>query len=151
VAEDMKAATAAWEAACGGCGVDFVYKPEHDAAPSPAKTVFVVRHNPNGPYIAAAFFPNYLPERRILNVTPSYFTTSFSRVGVMRHELGHTLGYRHEHIVGIPGCNREGNDWIPLTEYDPKSVMHYFCGGAGTMELELTDLDKTGHRKLYAD
>jgi hypothetical protein len=28
--------------------------------------------------------------------------------------------------------------------------MHYFCGDAGTRELELSELDRTGHTANYA-
>ena len=27
--------------------------------------------------------------------------------------------------------------------------MHYFCGGSGSLDLALTELDRAGHRKLY--
>lgn len=74
---------------------------------------------------------------------------SFDKTGVLRHELGHVLGYRHEHIGNVPGCNTEGVSWERLTPYTPNSVMHYFCGGAGSFDLSLRDLDKAGHRCLY--
>ena len=64
--------------------------------------VFTVRHvDAGGQFIAAAFFPTYPPLRRRVLIDPSYFADdlSFDRVGVLRHELGHVLGFRHEHIV----------------------------------------------------
>ena len=112
-------------------------------------TFIVRRYDSVSEYVAAAFFPNYAPARRYLNIDPSYFTTSFDRVGVLRHELGHVLGYRHEHIRGVAGCYQEDDQWRPLTQYDPRSVMHYFCGGAGNLQLTLTELDRSGHRTLY--
>jgi len=54
-----------------------------------------------------------------------------------------------EHIAGIPGCGVEDNNWKPLTPYDKSSVMHYFCGGAGSMTLALSPTDVAGHRGLY--
>jgi hypothetical protein len=38
---------------------------------------------------------------------------------------------------------------INLSDYDPRSVMHYFCGGVGMRTLEITDVDRTAARKLY--
>jgi len=150
VVNNMRLAGQRWQNLCATCGVRFTYLSQHDASPTHDKVNFIVRfHNVNGAYIAAAFFPNYAPTRRYVNIDPSYFTTSFDKVGVLRHELGHTLGYRHEHIQDIPGCFREDNNWMPLTPYDPKSVMHYFCGGAGSLTLDITQLDRAGHRRLY--
>jgi hypothetical protein len=66
--------------------------------------------------------------------------------------LGHVLGFRHEHIrSGAPAdCPQEGtSDAINLTEYDPRSVMHYFCGGIGTQEMKLTEVDRQGAQAVY--
>lgn len=85
-------------------------------------------------------------------IDPSYFTTSFDQVGVLRHELGHVIGLRHEHIRSgaPPECPDESTvNTFPFTAYDPKSVMHYFCGGVGTRDLAISDLDKAGIQKLY--
>ena len=151
VARNVVAATKAWESSCPQCQINFVYKPELDSNPSATELNFVVRlHDVHGAYIAASFFPHDDKLRRFLNIDPSYFVAGFDQTGVLRHELGHVLGYRHEHIRGIPGCYSEGNQWRPLTEYDPKSVMHYFCGGHGSVALALTDLDVRGHRQLYS-
>lgn len=140
----LEAATADWQNACPECGISFV------RATSPNNVNFKVRRwDVQGAYIAASFFPHNSDERRYLNIDPSFFTTSFDKAGVFRHELGHVLGYRHEHIRGVPGCFTEDNQWRPLTEYDPHSVMHYFCGGGGSMLLKLTSVDITGHKALY--
>ena len=92
-----------------------------------------------------------LAPRRVL-VDPTFFTTSFDQVGVLRHELGHVLGFRHEHIRGeapdvCPDESQTGT--VDLTEYDPQSVMHYLCGSMGNKELRITALDKVGSRKVY--
>jgi peptidoglycan/xylan/chitin deacetylase (PgdA/CDA1 family) len=150
VIKNMELAGRAWEGACPQCQIHFTHLAQLDDNPQPEKINFTVRkHDSNGEYIAASFFPHDDPSRRILNIDPSYFSTEFDKVGVLRHEIGHILGYRHEHIRGVSGCYYEDSSWQPLTPYDPKSVMHYFCGGAGTLQLELTALDKTGHRNLY--
>jgi hypothetical protein len=143
-------ATAEWEALCSECGIDFQHLKEFDDNPPAAKANFTVRLlDAGGEFIAAAFFPHDPAPRRLVDIDPSFYTTTFDKVGVLRHELGHVLGYRHEHIRGIAGCFREDNSWRPLTPYDPRSVMHYFCGGAGNMKLEISQTDRAGHHRLY--
>lgn len=147
----MARATRDWEATCG---VTFEHRQELDTASAPS-VVFTVRGiAEQGGLIAAAFFPNDPPERRQLVITPSFFSASlrFDRAGVLRHELGHVLGFRHEHIRSgaPPVCRGESvDDTIDLTAYDPRSVMHYFCGGVGTSELAITKLDQEGARRVY--
>jgi len=71
---------------------------------------------------------------------------------VLRHELGHVIGFRHEHIRSgaPPVCPHEDTTGtINLTDYDPRSVMHYFCGGVGSRTLEITDIDRTGSQQVY--
>jgi hypothetical protein len=131
-----------WTAACPECGVSFTE--------SSSPGAFVIRYeNVSGGPIAQAFFPSSVD--RTLRVFPSYFEPdmNFDPVGVLRHETGHILGYRHEHIQNIPGCATEGTDWKPITPYTPNSVMHYFCGGKGSLDLSLRDSDKKGHQCLY--
>src|SRR5262249_11464734 len=115
--------------------------------------VFVVRFlNENDGTLAMSFFPyDYLATKQpqTLFVYPGYYASSFVRVGIMRHELGHVLGYRHEHIDNVPGCAIEDNNWKALTPRDSRSVMHYPCGGGGSMELELSPLDIDAHKCLY--
>ncbi len=150
VVNNVRLAGQKWQGVCPTCRVRFTYLSQYDNSPTHDKVNFIVRLiDVRGAYIAAAFFPHEGPVRRYLNVDPSYFTTSFNKVGVFRHELGHVLGYRHEHTRNIPGCFFEDNQWQPLTPYDPKSVMHYFCGGAGSLNLDITALDRAGHRTLY--
>jgi subtilisin family serine protease len=139
-----------WEALCSECGIDFDHLKQFDDNPPAGKANFTVRlFDAGGEFIAAAFFPHDPPARRFVDIDPSFYTTTFDKIGVLRHELGHVLGYRHEHIRNVPGCFREDNQWRPLTPYDPRSVMHYFCGGAGNMKLEISATDRLGHHKLY--
>jgi hypothetical protein len=148
-------ATDEWMATCG---IEFRHIPEQDSTPSlrgQSATVFYVRYyDAGGKFIAAAFFPNDPASRRMVLIDPSFFASGlqFNRVGVLRHELGHTLGFRHEHISSgaPPDCRKEPRDGaIDLTRYDPRSVMHYFCGGVGSKDLTITDFDREGARKLY--
>lgn len=156
IVEAMAKATADWEATCG---VNFRHETAADAGkaasedvPKPLFTVELI--NAGGRFIAAAFFPNDPVEERRVVIDPSFFKENlgFDPVGVLRHELGHVLGFRHEHIrSGAPPlCPNESLDHtIDLTEYDPKSVMHYFCGGVGNKELAITEIDRRGSQILY--
>jgi hypothetical protein len=149
---NMQLATEEWEATCG---VKFEYVSSLDSSISmrPAGVVFPVRYiGAGGAFIAASFFPNDLPTRRRLLIDPSYFRTTFDHVGVLRHELGHVIGCRHEHIrSGAPPiCPHEDTTGtINLTDYDPQSVMHYFCGGVGSRNLQITQTDRIGAQQLY--
>jgi len=154
VGSAMNEATKAWEEACG---VDFAYRADLDESETvkPKGVLFTVRFLDVGAtFIAAAFFPNDPPDRRRILIDPSFFAPDlgFDQVGVLRHELGHVLGFRHEHIRSgaPPDCPDEDTaDTIDLTQYDPKSVMHYFCGELGSKTLEITDMDKAGAQKVY--
>jgi hypothetical protein len=154
----MRQATEAWE---NTCGVKFEHRSEFDnsapGAPVP-QVLFTVRRVSGAPFIAAAFFPHDpANRRRVLIDQNQYFNlplppNGFDRVGVLRHELGHVIGCRHEHIrSGAPAvCPDEPlYDTIELTEYDPQSVMHYFCGNRGTRDLRITEKDRIGAQRIY--
>src|SRR5262245_6737968 len=105
VVKNLKKAESEWQNARGPCGLTLTHRPAHDAAPSPDTVTFIAREvDADGAFIAAAFFPNDAPAGRFMNVDPSYYATRFDGVGVFRHELGHVLGYRHEHTRNVPGC-----------------------------------------------
>lgn len=107
----------------------------------------------NGQYLARAFFPRYerlqrnvLIDKSALNLSPGKLTLT----GILRHELGHTLSFRHEQTRPEAGKCFEDKDWKPLTSYDGFSVMHYpQCNGLGDWSLNLTEKDKIGSACLY--
>ncbi len=154
VVQQMAGATGEWEKVAT---VDFVHDPSQDGScdPSNAAVVFDVRPvNVNGEYLARAFFPNEpRAARNVLIDETSFDLPAGEKLqlgGILRHELGHTLGFRHEHTRPESGACFEDLDWRPLTTYDAFSVMHYpQCNGKGDWSLNLTAKDKNATACLY--
>jgi serine protease len=154
VVTDMAAATGTWEQVAN---VNFAHLANQDASctASNGDVVFDVRPvDVGGEYLARAFFPNEPRRTRNVLIDRSSFelspTGKLQLAGVLRHELGHTLGFRHEHTRPQSGACFEDSSWRPLTNYDPFSVMHYpQCNGRGDWSLTLTAADKTGAACLY--
>lgn len=115
--------------------------------------MFDVRPVNTGMYLARAFFPSSPRRHRNIMVDDSAFNFSQTTLeGIMAHELGHTMGFRHEHIHqdATDKC-QENDSFRPLTSYDPFSVMHYpHCDGQGNiLDLGLTALDREGASIAY--
>ena len=152
VVADMQRAGDAW-AKQGD--VRFVYSPLQDARCNAvnAQVVFDVRPVNGQSYLARAFFPNDSRGNRNVLINDSSFDLSsgnLTLVGILRHELGHALGFRHEHTRPESGECFEDSDWVPMTSYDAFSVMHYpQCNGRGDWSLKLTAKDKLGICKVY--
>jgi serralysin len=151
VVSAMNSAAAAWEATAN---VNFVHNSTLDTncTASQSGVVFDVRQVSGGSYTARAFFPNSSRASRNVLIDSSAFGNLgvWTLTGVLRHELGHTLGFRHEHTrLSSTGCYEDAN-WRGLTTYDASSVMHYpQCKGTQKGDLVLTSSDKTGARALY--
>src|SRR5678815_3485479 len=134
--------------------VNFVHVASADAScnNATAGVTFNVRQVTNTTFLARSFFPSYARSQRELLVDAASFGNNapITLTGIIRHELGHTLGFRHEHTRPEAGACFEDNQWAVLTAYDAKSVMHYpQCNGTNTGDLVLTSLDRYGARILY--
>lgn len=149
----MSSATGAWEAT--GARINFIHSASQDSSCNNRNgaVVFNVRMVNSGcQYLARAFFPNSSRRNREILVDRCAFNygNSPSITGVLRHELGHTIGFRHEHTRPEAGACFEDNYWRVLTPYDRASVMHYpQCNGTGDWSLTLTNYDKSGAASAY--
>lgn len=149
----MATATAAWSAATGE-GVRFIYDGSQDSscAGSNSAVTFDVRPVSGQRYLARAFFPTDARAERNILIDSSSFAAGlpYTLAGILRHEIGHTIGLRHEHTRPEAGTCFEDSNWRALTDYDSASVMHYpQCNGTQTGDLVLTEKDKAGARALY--
>jgi len=146
----MNTAASAW---AGAGSIKFIHSSAQDSKCTERNSNVVFDVSPvnvNGQYLARAFFPNSSRRSRNVLIDNSAFTSSVGLDGILRHELGHTLGFRHEHTRPEAGKCFEDNNWRALTPYDSSSVMHYpQCNGTNTWSLTLTNLDKEGASSLY--
>jgi hypothetical protein len=148
---EMAQATREWES---HANVNFRYVPGEDGVCNNTNTNIVFSVRPWSSGGACAFFPSGdACIARTLVINHSSYTTGIkTSQGVLRHELGHILGLRHEHIR-VPGtsCNTEDSSWRPVTTYDSNSVMHYHSctGSTNTGDYRITALDAQGVKSLY--
>lgn len=148
VVNAMAQAAAAWEQAAD---VDFHHVSAQDGncTRSNSQVVFDVNPVNSGSYLARAFFPSSDRSRRNVLIDGTAFGSNPSLTGILRHELGHALGFRHEHTRPESGRCFEDSSWRALTPYDSSSVMHYpQCNGTAS-SLELTERDRIGAQAVY--
>jgi hypothetical protein len=138
--------------------VDFTYVPAQDANCTASNTNVLFDVNPvnsNGQYLARSFFPdNARTDRNVLIDTNAFDPQQTGGIplgNILGHELGHVLGFRHEHIR--PEANAaqcaEDTQYRAVTAYDSASVMHYpQCNGTSTT-LAFTQRDREGVVLIY--
>jgi MYXO-CTERM domain-containing protein len=138
--------------------VNFVYVPAQDGNCTAANTAVLFDVNPvnaNGQYLMRSFFPNSPRNERNVLIDNTAFqqggTGGVPFANIVAHELGHTIGFRHEHIRPEANATQcaEDTQFRALTTYDSASVMHYpQCNGTST-DLAFTQRDKDGVVALY--
>lgn len=151
VVNAMNQGVALWEGASSA--VNYVHVSSQDSSCSTrnSSVVFSVEPTKTQQYIARAFFPSTPKSGRnvLVNAKSLYNSGSWTPGNIMGHELGHTLGFRHEHTRPEAGTCFEDNNWRALTPYDSASIMHYpQCNGTSD-DLSMTDQDRAGIRALY--
>ena len=173
VTNDLAAATAAWEQTVN---VRFRYVSAQDAScnQNNANVDFAVVPSNSGPTGCAINKLTWTALRGcqvdtasdvkgVLVMRYSEFPiagadSGITPVAAWTHELGHMLGFRHEHpwAPSGGGCSEEPTNPFTdrtgrrLTPYDQLSVMHYpSCGGIAGADLKISQLDGEGARTVY--
>ncbi|MGQ0507719.1 MAG: M57 family metalloprotease [Myxococcaceae bacterium] len=147
----IQTAASDWEVVAA---VNFVHVStfDGDCSRNTAGVVFDVREGRSGQYLARAFFPSNSRRSREIIVDRTSFgnIAPWTLAGVLRHELGHTLGFRHEHTRPEAATCFEDTRWRALTAYYSASVMHYpQCNGTNEGDLVLSAKDTAGAASLY--
>ncbi len=150
VVDAMESGAALWEGSA--TTIDFVYNSAADGSCTVrnSSVVFSVEPTADTSFIARAFFPSSPDSERNVLVNPdSLVSSGWLPSNILGHELGHTLGFRHEHTRPESGTCFEDNNWRPLTPYDSVSIMHYPQCNGGSNDLTFSTRDAQGVASVY--
>jgi serralysin len=150
----MQEAASAWGAVAD---VKFTHVPSQDSSCLETNPIvlFAVVPLPQIPgFRADSFFPNDPQSRHHLRIAPAAYDGSSLPItlrGILEHELGHILGFRHENTRVSLGRCFEDQLWRPLTTVDFGSVMFSAaaCGDTPTVDLAVSADDGRGAACLY--
>ncbi|MBO0980712.1 M57 family metalloprotease [Microbacterium sp. SD291] len=152
VVSAMASGAALWESASSK--IDFVHVSSADGncTTRNKSVLFSVEPVQTSQYIARAFFPSSPDRQQNVLIDDSIWTSgSWTPTNIIGHELGHVLGFRHEHTRPESGTCFEDSNWRPLTPYDSSSIMHYpQCNGSSD-DLSMTSADRAGVVALYGN
>ena len=149
VVDAMAGGAAQWEAASSGVDFTYVASEDGNCVTSNNAVLFPVEPVVTNQYIARAFFPSSSDSEMNVLVADSLTTSGWSPDNILAHELGHVLGFRHEHTRPEAGTCFEDDNWRPLTPYDAASIMHYpQCNGA-SQDLSMSGTDREGFASVY--
>jgi hypothetical protein len=143
--------TGLWESASSSIDYVRVRSAEASCTTRNRQVVFSIEPTRSQAFIARAFFPSHNDARRNIKVNAASLlnTPDWPAGNIMGHELGHTLGFRHEHTRPEASICFEDLNWRPLTDYDSASIMHYpQCNGTST-DLSFSQTDGEGAVALY--
>jgi len=154
-AADFQTAATNW---MDTCGVSF------QSVDSKEEYLFQVKHMPQGTgkdkesnALAIAFIPSLSKDDRTIEVYPSLWNpaNSMSIVGVLRHELGHVLGFYHEFAprLEVEVLRKSGVQPTTIGKRNSQSVMTYPWKEKNdpnpNWSMEITDQDAKEAKMLY--
>lgn len=152
VVNAMASGAALWEAASSKIDFQYVSSADGNCTTRNKSVLFSVEPVQTSQYIARAFFPSTPDRQQNVLIDDSIWSSgSWTPTNILGHELGHVLGFRHEHTRPQSGTCFEDTNWRPLTPYDSSSIMHYpQCNGSSD-DLSMTSTDVAGVVSLYGN
>lgn len=151
IVEKMRTVVEEWNALCDSCHVKFKHLIEYDGRPSYNNVDFIVRKvDVEGKYIATSFYPSLAKQRHYINIDNSFFdpNTNYDQSSILRHILGHVLGYRHQQTDQLGACRSAWTEYTPIKFFSSSSVMHRPCEG---IEQFFTSIDGDSHTLTYTN